>query len=101
MATPRIELDGDTPHTELDQIIQRSAAYLTRGDLDMCANFIDATEAWLSVPLSEFDHAGERFRLETKIKESRLQAAIEWRDTQMACSAPSYRYAPGSFGRRD
>lgn len=94
MATARVTISGEQSAEELQTIIAKNAAYRTRDDVVMAENLIDAAEALLAIPLSEFDHAGERARVEIQIVEKRLDRAIAWLATQRACNARPRHFIP-------
>lgn len=94
MATIRLKISGELSAEDLQKIIADSASYRTRKDIVMCENFIDAAEALLAVPLSEFDHAGERASLDVGVSQERLDKAIDWLETERACALPPRHFIP-------
>lgn len=94
MATQRIDVSGSLTPDELQEAIANNASYYTRNDIVMAENFIDAAEALLAIPLSEFDHAGERARVEVRVVQERLEKAIDWLNTERACVAPPRHFIP-------
>ena len=94
MATQRITLSGDITAEELERILTLNAAYLTRRDVAMAENFIDASIALLSVPLEEIDHSGERTRLKIAALEKQRDDAIAWLEVERAISSPPVQHVP-------
>lgn len=94
MATQRIELSAQLTAEELQGIIAANAAYRTRRDTVMAENLIDAAEALLAIPLAEVEHSGERARVEVRVVQERLDAAIAWLEAERACSATPRHFVP-------
>ena len=101
MATPRINVSSELSADALQAIIADNASYRSDSDQVKARNLIDAAEVLLAIPLTEFDHAGERARVEIRVVQDRLTAAIEWLEVEKACAAPPHSYVPARNWKDD
>ena len=69
---------GALTREELETVLRDNAGWMFDGSLVKVQRFIEASQAILSLPLAEFDHAGERGRIEVRLIQENMDRALKW-----------------------
>ena len=76
------QIDSTLTRAELEAVMRDNAGWMFDASFAKVQTFIEACQALLSLPLSEFDHAGERARLEVRVIQENMHMAMRWYNTR-------------------
>ena len=76
------QIDSTLTRPELEAIMRDNSGWMFDASLVKVQLFIQACQSLLSLPLSEYDHAGERARVEIRVIQEDRDRAMRWYNTR-------------------